>query len=118
MQRTMLKSKIHRAKVTGAHLDYEGSISIDPVLLKAANIVPFEQVYVYNIHNGERFSTYAITGVINSGEISLNGAAARKAAIGDLIIVCSYVSVEDLECEGFEARNIYVDGENRIIDDP
>ncbi|MGB6067516.1 MAG: aspartate 1-decarboxylase [Desulfomonilaceae bacterium] len=115
MQRTMLKSKIHRATVTGACLDYEGSVSIDPILLDQADILEYEQVHIYNVSNGERFTTYAITGEPGSGVICLNGAAARKVSVKDLIIICSYVAVEDSECKGFKARNIFVDEKNRIV---
>lgn len=118
MQRKMLKSKIHRARVTDSNLSYEGSITIDSLLLKAANIVPFEQVHVYNIFNGERFSTYVVGGRPDSGVICLNGAAARKAAVDDLIIICSYIGLDDAECEDYEAHNVYVDNNNRITDGP
>ena len=90
MQRIMLKSKIHRACVTDANLDYEGSLSIDEDLMKAADILPYEQIKIYNIFNGARFDTYAIAGPAGSGEICLNGAAARMGARGDLIIIVSY----------------------------
>jgi aspartate 1-decarboxylase len=115
MQRTMLKSKIHRAKVTDACLDYEGSVSIDSILLDQADILEYEQVHIYNVSNGERFTTYAIKGEPGSGVICLNGAAARKVSVKDLIIICSYVVLEDSECKGFKARNIFVDEKNRIV---
>ena len=114
MQRKMLKSKIHRARVTESNVSYEGSITIDSLLLKAANIAPFEQVHVYNIHNGERFSTYVVSGGPGSGVICLNGAAARKVVVDDLIIICSYVGLDDSECEDYEAHNVYVDENNKI----
>ena len=114
MQRTMLKSKIHRAKVTGACVDYEGSISIDSRLLEAADIVEYEQVHIYNVSNGERFTTYVINGEPDSGVICLNGAAARKVSVGDLVIICSYVAMEDAECKGHHSRNIFVDQNNSI----
>ncbi len=114
MLRNMLKSKIHRARVTGACIDYEGSISIDSDLLDAADILEYEQVHIYNVSNGERFATYAIRGERGSGEMCLNGAAARKVSVKDLIIVCSYVSMEDAECKGHKSHNIYVDESNRI----
>jgi aspartate 1-decarboxylase len=116
MLRTMLKSKIHRARVTGACIDYQGSVTIDANLMVAADILEYEQVHIYNISNGERFVTYAITGEAGSGEICLNGAAARKVSVNDLIIICSYVSVTDSECKGFKACNVYVNKENRIQD--
>jgi len=110
----MLKSKIHRATVTEACLDYEGSISIDSLLLDAADILEYEQVHIYNISNGERFTTYAITGAPGSGVICLNGAAARKVSVKDLIIVCTYVTLDDEECKGHQAKNVFVDKDNRI----
>jgi aspartate 1-decarboxylase len=115
MQRTMLKSKIHRARVTEACIDYEGSISIDAKLLEAADILEYERVDVYNISNGERFSTYAITGEPDSGVICLNGAAARKVSVNDLVIVCSYVTLEEAECRRHKPRMVYVDHSNRIV---
>jgi len=114
MQRTMLKSKIHRVKVTGACVDYEGSVTIDSTLLDAADIIEYEQVHIYNVSNGERFATYVIRGEPGSGVICLNGAAARKVSVKDLVIICSYVSVEDSECKGFRARAIFVDENNKI----
>lgn len=114
MRRTMLKSKIHRARVTEACIDYEGSITVDSRLLQAADIREYEQVDIYNISNGERFSTYAIKGEPDSGVICLNGAAARKVAVNDLIIICSYAVFDDSECENYKSRNVYVNGTNRI----
>ena len=95
MYRSMLKGKIHRATVTGADLHYEGSITIDPVLLEAADIAPYEEVWIYNIANGERFQTYAIPGTPGEGEICLNGAAAHKVSPGDLVIICAYAQVPE-----------------------
>ena len=114
MQRKMLKSKIHRVRVTDANLSYEGSVTIDSLLMEAANIVPFEQVHIYNIHNGERFSTYVLRGEAGSGVICLNGAAARKVAKDDLVIICSYIGLDDTECQDYEAHNVYVDENNKI----
>jgi len=114
MQRMMLKSKIHRATVTDADLNYEGSISVDQALLKAADILPYEKVAIYNVSNGERFSTYAIIGKEASGVICLNGAAARKVARGDTIIIASYVLMDESEYAGWTPRNILVDEHNRI----
>lgn len=114
MQRFMLKSKIHRATVTGAELDYEGSISIDEKLMEAADLLPYEKVNIYNVSNGERFSTYVIKGRKNSGVICLNGAAARKASKGDIIIIASYVLVGDDAARKWTSRCIYVDKENKI----
>lgn len=114
MIRTMLKSKVHRVTVTEACLDYEGSITVDSRLLEAADIIEYEQVDVYNISNGERFTTYVIKGEPDSGVICLNGAAARKVCVKDLIIICSYVGVEDKDCKGYKAVNIFVDDTNKI----
>ncbi|HLZ18626.1 MAG TPA: aspartate 1-decarboxylase [Smithellaceae bacterium] len=114
MQRTMLKSKIHRATVTDADLNYEGSISIDQILLQAADIVPYEEVAIYNVTNGERFSTYAITGKEGSGVICLNGAAARKVARGDTIIIASFALMNENEFAGWTPINILVDEHNRV----
>jgi aspartate 1-decarboxylase len=111
----MLKSKIHRATVTDADLDYEGSISIDPALARAADFVPFERVEIYNITNGERFATYFIEGRGGSGEITLNGAAAHKVTPGDLVIICSYAEYAEEEIEGHRPRLVYVDAQNRIL---
>lgn len=115
MLRTMLKSKIHRATVTQACIDYEGSISIDENLLEAADIMRYEQVHIYNVSNGERFTTYAIPADRDSGTICLNGAAARKVSVKDLIIICTYVAMDDLDCKDHKAKNIFVDNENRIV---
>jgi aspartate 1-decarboxylase len=113
MQRIMLKSKIHRATVTDANLNYEGSITIDEGLMKLADLVSFEKVAIYNVSNGERFSTYVIKGKKDSGVICLNGAAARKVSKGDLIIIASYVMVEDAEAKGWAPKCVHVDGKNR-----
>jgi aspartate 1-decarboxylase len=113
MQRIMLKSKIHRATVTDANLNYEGSITIDEGLMKSADLVSFEKVAIYNVSNGERFSTYVIKGKKNSGVICLNGAAARKVSKGDLIIIASYVMVEDAEAKGWAPKCVHVDWKNR-----
>jgi aspartate 1-decarboxylase len=110
----MLNGKIHRARVTGADLNYVGSISIDPLLMKAADIVPDEQVAVFNLMNGARFETYAIEG--GEGEICLNGAAARLAQVGDLVIVVTYVDLDDAELSTHRPRVIVVDEENRPTD--
>ena len=113
MRRIMLKSKIHRATVTGADLDYEGSISVDATLMKDADILSFEAVRIYNITNGERFETYAIEGEANSGTICLNGAAARKVSAGDLIIIASYAHYKEEEIKNLEPKLIFVDQNNR-----
>ena len=103
MKRTMLKSKIHRATVTEANIEYEGSVSIDPGLLEAADILPYEQVDIYDCTNGNRISTYAIEGERGSREICVNGAAAHLIKPHDLVIICSYVQVDDDECRDWEA---------------
>ena len=113
--RTMLKSKIHRAHVTGANIDYEGSITIDKKLLAEADILPNEQVQVVNINNGARFETYAIEGREGSGEICLNGAAARLAAIGDVVIILTYCSVTDEEAREMKPRIVHVDSLNHSV---
>ena len=102
MQRFMMKSKLHRATVTDADLHYEGSISIDENLLEASNIVPYEKVAIYNVTNGERFTTYAITAKAGSGVICLNGAAARKVSKGDIIIIATYCMVDDSETKSWK----------------
>jgi aspartate 1-decarboxylase len=114
MQRFMMKSKIHRATVTDADLHYEGSVTIDETLMEAANMLPYEQVEIYDINNGERFSTYIIQGKRDSGVICLNGAAARKVAKGDLIIMATYVSVNDDEAKNWKPISILVDAKNKI----
>lgn len=113
--RTMMKSKIHRATVTDANLNYVGSITIDTDLLEAADIRPYEQVAVVNINNGERFETYAIEGAPGSGDMCLNGAAARLAQPGDLIIVITYAQYDEAELEGFEPTVVHVDEANRAV---
>ena len=114
MQRTMLKSKLHRVTVTQAELHYEGSCAIDEQLMHAADIREYQQIDVYNISNGERFSTYAIRADAGSGVISINGAAARLAAPGDLLIICTYAVCDEAELQQFEPDLIYVDARNRI----
>ncbi len=114
--RTMLKSKIHRARVTGLNIDYEGSITIDRKLMEEADILAYEQVEVLNINNGARFISYAISGKRESGQICLNGAAARLANKGDIIIILSYCQVEDSEAVSFLPRLVYVDSNNNIVE--
>jgi aspartate 1-decarboxylase len=114
MQRTMLKSKIHRAKVTHAELEYEGSCAIDEDLLDAADIREYQQIDIYNVTNGERFSTYAIRAERTSGVISVNGAAARRAQVGDVLIIASYAAYNELEVQRHQPDLVYVDGRNRI----
>jgi aspartate 1-decarboxylase len=115
MRRRMMKSKIHRATVTGAELDYVGSISLDTHLMELADIREHEQVAVLDIDNGARFETYAIAGA--EGEICLNGAAARLVQPGDKVIVLTYADYEDAELDGFEPRVVHVDARNQVIDE-
>lgn len=112
--RTMLKSKIHRARVTDCNIDYEGSITIDSELLKAADILPYERVEILNINNSARFSTYAIEGNPGSGDICLNGAAARLASVDDVIIILTYHEVPCEEADQVKPRMVYVDSHNHI----
>ncbi|MDT8438547.1 MAG: aspartate 1-decarboxylase [Wenzhouxiangellaceae bacterium] len=114
MQLNLLKAKIHRATVTHAELDYEGSCAIDDDLLDAAGIREYEQVHIYNIANGERFVTYAIRAEAGSGIISVNGAAAHKASPGDLVIICAYCSLDAAEAARHRPRLVYPDAANRI----
>lgn len=116
MRRTLLKSKIHRATVTEADLDYVGSIAIDPLLMAAADLLEHERVEIYNITNGERLATYAIPGRRGAGEICINGAAAHKARAGDLVIIASYAEYDEAELAGHEPRLVFVDAANRIAD--
>jgi aspartate 1-decarboxylase len=110
----MLKSKIHRATVTGTNLDYEGSLTIDRVLMDAADLLPFEHIRVYNISNGNRFETYVIEGERGSGSICLNGAAARKGSSGDLIIIASYSMYSEDEIAKGKSILIWVDAKNQL----
>lgn len=112
MRITLLKSKIHRATVTDANLNYEGSVSIDPKLCDAAHLIPFERVEIYNCNNGERFATYVIHG--KPGEICLNGAAARRVHKGDLVIIASYADFEQSEAVGYKPQLVMVDPKNDI----
>jgi len=112
---TMFKGKLHRATVTDANLSYEGSITIDKTLLEAAGILPFEQVHIYNLTNGARFTTYVIEGEYDSGEICINGAAARLARKGDMVIIAAYAGMSEDEARQFTPKNILVDSKNRIV---
>lgn len=112
MRITMLKSKIHRATVTDANLNYEGSVSIDPALCEAAHLLPFERVEIYNCSNGERFATYVILG--QPGEICLNGAAARLVHKGDLVIIAAYADFASDEAFAHQPQLVMVDGKNQI----
>jgi len=114
MRRRMMKSKVHRATVTSADLHYVGSISLDPVLMDAADIREWEQVAVLDIDNGARFETYAIIG--EPGQVQLNGAAARLVQPGDRVIIITYADYEDAELDGFEPRFVHVDSRNRPTD--
>ncbi|HXI10744.1 MAG TPA: aspartate 1-decarboxylase [Thermodesulfobacteriota bacterium] len=114
MQRVMLKSKIHRATVTDANLDYEGSVAIDETLMEAAGIYEFEQVQIYDINNGNRLTTYAIKGERGSGTISINGAAAHLARKGDLVIIASYSTLDEAEAQKHSPVLVYVDEKNAI----
>ena len=109
---TLLKSKIHRAVVTGSDLNYEGSITIDKKLIEAANLNEFEKVEIYNINNGERFSTYVLFG--KEGEVALNGAAARLVHKGDLIIIACYAMIDEKELKSFKPKIVFVDDKNRV----
>ena len=113
--RLMLKSKIHRAYVTEANINYEGSITIDRKLLQEADILPYERVHVLNVNNGARFTTYAIEGEEGSGAICLNGAAARLAVIGDIVIIISYCHVSDEEAKNIKPKIVHVNTRNEII---
>ena len=114
MQRIMLKSKIHRATLTDANLEYEGSITIDEDLMEAADILAFEQVQIYDINNGNRFETYVIKGERGSGTICVNGAAAKLVSRGDLVIIASYFNVDEAEAAEHKPKLIYVDEKNSI----
>ncbi len=118
MRRTMFKSKIHRATLTGADLNYEGSISIDLDLLEAADILPFEKVQVVNINNGSRLETYTLAGERGSGQIQLNGAAARLGAVGDRVIIISYAEYEESEVRGLTPTVVFVDETNHQTSPP
>jgi aspartate 1-decarboxylase len=115
MKRTLLKSKIHRATVTDANLHYQGSVTIDPLLMEAADLVHYERVEIYNCTNGERFATYAIPGTRGKGEIVINGAAAHKATMGDVVILASYADYEEVECRAHQPSLVFVDARNHIM---
>ena len=114
MQRTMLKSKLHRVTVTNSELGYEGSCAIDEDLLEAADIREYQQIEIWNVNNGERFTTYAIRAERATGIISVNGAAARKAAPGDILIIATFARYDEAELKTFKPDLVYVDGKNRI----
>lgn len=114
MQSTMLKAKIHQARVTQAVLNYEGSCAIDGKLLELAGMREFEQIQIYNMENGARFTTYVIRGEDNSGIISVNGAAARLAQVGDRLIICAYASYDEKELENFKPKMVYTNADNTV----
>jgi len=116
MQRNMLKSKVHRATVTDADLHYVGSMTLDPLLMEAADFLVHEKVEIYNITNGERFSTYVIEGERGAGQVILNGAAAHKVGRGDLVIICSYAEYEAEELEQHQPTVIFVDANNQVAE--
>ena len=113
--RILCKSKIHRATVTEANLNYEGSLTLDPLLMEAAGLVPFEQVHVLNLNNGARFETYLIEGERGSGTVCVNGAAARLVQVGDPVIVLAYALVPEDELADFTARIVFVDENNKVV---
>jgi aspartate 1-decarboxylase len=115
MNVTLLKSKLHRGCVTHAELDYDGSCAIDSRLLDAAGILDFEQIQIYNITNGERFTTYAIRAEPGSGTVSVNGAAAHKARVGDRVIICTYAAMDSAAARVYKPRLVYLDERNRIV---
>ncbi|MFO0691704.1 MAG: aspartate 1-decarboxylase [Myxococcota bacterium] len=117
MNRTLLKSKIHRATVTEANIEYEGSVTIDKDLLEAADMLPYERVDIWNCTNGNRLTTYVIEGERGLGQICINGAAAHLMKPGDKVIIASWVDVPDEQCRGFDAKRVFVDHENRIRED-
>jgi aspartate 1-decarboxylase len=114
MQTTMLKCKIHRARATHAELHYEGSCAIDGNLMDLAGMLEYEQIQIYNVTNGERFTTYAIRGEEGSGIISVNGAAAHKASVGDILIIAAYANYEAHELHNFKPRLVYCNADNSV----
>jgi aspartate 1-decarboxylase len=118
MFRKLLKSKLHRATVTRSDLHYEGSIAVDENLLKAADILPYEAVHVWNVNNGARLETYAIPSPAGSGEVCLNGAAARMAAPGDLVIVSTFQWIEEDKCVAHLPTVVFIDAQNRVAAQP
>jgi aspartate 1-decarboxylase len=114
MQLTLLKAKLHQARVTHSELEYEGSCAIDADLLSKAGIHEYEQIQIYNLNNGERFTTYAIRAQAGSRVISINGAAAHKAEPGDRVIICAYAELDQHEVANFKPTLVYLDEENRI----
>jgi aspartate 1-decarboxylase len=117
MLRSICKSKIHRATVTCADVNYEGSITIDRDLMDAADLIPYEEVWVYDLTNGNRLQTYVIEGEAGSGTIGMNGAAAKLVHRGDLVIIAAFAMMEDAEARGYMPKHILVDGNNRVVKD-
>lgn len=115
MLRSICKSKIHRATVTDANLEYEGSITIDSTLMKATDIIEYEEVWIYDITNGNRLQTYVIEGAADSGVIGINGAAARMVNPGDLVIIVGFAMMDAEEVRGFVPKHILVDEKNRVV---
>ncbi len=115
MRRSLFKSKIHRARVTHADLTYEGSVTIDETLLKAADILPYERVHIWNASNGARLETYALPGAPGSGVICVNGAAARHAQPGDVVIIATFADVDEVEAHAWKPTVVRVDGDTRIV---
>ena len=115
MKRCMLRSKIHMATVTESNIAYEGSITIDEAILKEAGMLPYEQVMISNVNNGERFETYIIAGKTNSGEICLNGPTARKGVVGDKVIIFCYNYFDDSEIKDFKPKIVHVNAKNRVV---
>lgn len=116
MKSNFLKSKLHRISVTNVHLDYEGSCAIDESILKSANIGEYEMLHIYNLSNGNRFTTYAIKAEANSGIVSFNGAAAYQAQVGDLVIICTYAELNNDEIETHKPRLVYFKNNSNIVD--
>jgi aspartate 1-decarboxylase len=114
MKRIVLKSKIHRATVTDTNVDYDGSLTLDGMLMREANLIPYEQIQVYNITNGERFTTYLIKGKDNSGEVVVNGVAAKKVSSGDKVIIVAYATMDEAEMDFFTPKILLVDDQNKI----
>jgi aspartate 1-decarboxylase len=118
MRRTMFKSKIHRATVTQAELNYEGSLTIDQDLLDAADILPFEQIHVWDVTNGTRLTTYALSGERGSGVICVNGAGAHLIKVGDTVIIATFTTLRTKEAKRYRPTVVFVDGQNKIKDGP
>jgi aspartate 1-decarboxylase len=114
MKRIVLKSKIHRATVTDTNVDYDGSLTLDGILMNEANLIPYEQIQVYNITNGERFTTYLIKGEDHSGEVVVKGAAAKRVNSGDIVIIAAYAIMDEAEMDFFVPIVILVDDQNKI----